>query len=354
MDKLLKELNIDEKLTKPVKKVKKFNKVKDNIPLFEDYNFMSDILMLPMTKHKYRYLLVMVDLATDEFDIEALRTKDSAEVVLAAKRMYKRKHLNQPYASIRTDAGTEFKGEFATYLHKESILHKQGLPGRHKQMSNVESLNRTLGRLFNGYMNSMEEKTGKVYKEWTDVVEKVRKQLNIIRVKDTKKIDHKYPVPDFSKKNKFKEGEFVYRPLDQPRNTLNEKVYGDNFRMGDNRFDAVPRLIKQIVYYSGDVTYRYLLKGLPNVSYAEHELMKADDVEGEDEIGEVKKILDKRFFDEQDHYKIWFYEELKKDAGWYTRTDLMKTIPDLIKEYDKEHKKQPTKKAVKKKAVKKK
>ncbi len=43
-------------------------------------------------------------------------------------------------------------------------------------MSNVESLNTQLGRLLNGYMNKMDEKTGQVYKSWTDTAPTVRKK----------------------------------------------------------------------------------------------------------------------------------------------------------------------------------
>jgi len=55
--------------------------------------------------------------------------------------MFKRKHLNKPYASIRTDDGTEFKGVFKKYLDEERILHRAGLPTRHSQVENAESLN---------------------------------------------------------------------------------------------------------------------------------------------------------------------------------------------------------------------
>lgn len=50
MDKILKELKINEKYSKPVKIKKEFSKVKDNIPLKADYNFMADLLELPETK----------------------------------------------------------------------------------------------------------------------------------------------------------------------------------------------------------------------------------------------------------------------------------------------------------------
>jgi hypothetical protein len=43
MENILKELKINEKYSKPVKIKKQFSKVKDNIPLKADYNFMADL-----------------------------------------------------------------------------------------------------------------------------------------------------------------------------------------------------------------------------------------------------------------------------------------------------------------------
>ena len=57
MDKLIAKLGINEKFTKAIKQPNKFNRVKDNVPLKQDYNFMADLLFLPQTDSGYRYLL---------------------------------------------------------------------------------------------------------------------------------------------------------------------------------------------------------------------------------------------------------------------------------------------------------
>ena len=49
MDALIKKLNIDTKFTKAVKKQKVFNHVKNNIPPVKGYNYMCDLLQLPVT-----------------------------------------------------------------------------------------------------------------------------------------------------------------------------------------------------------------------------------------------------------------------------------------------------------------
>lgn len=181
---------------------KYFNKVKDNVPLIEGYNYMADLLFLPKTKtfgggkkkkkeaysqekqpREYSILLVMVDLATDAFDIEEIPDKESSSVLDGMLRMFRRPYLSQPKASMRTDEGNEFMGVFTLWLRDHNIIHKRGLVGRHSQQANVERLNRTLGELFMGYLNSVELKTGRPYNEWTDILDEVRRKLNAIRKK---------------------------------------------------------------------------------------------------------------------------------------------------------------------------
>ena len=61
MNNILKTLGISEEFTKSCKKQKVFNKIKSNIPMREDYNFMADLLFLPTTKEGYKFLLVVVE-----------------------------------------------------------------------------------------------------------------------------------------------------------------------------------------------------------------------------------------------------------------------------------------------------
>jgi hypothetical protein len=300
---LLESLNINEKFNKRIHKQKEYNHVKDNIPLVEDCNMMADLLYLPQYKG-FKYLFVIVDLASDEFDIEPIKNKEPETVLKAMLKCFKRGYLSKPEYSLKTDGGSEFKGVFHKYLYDESILHKTAIPDRHKSLSNVESLNRQLGRLFNGYMNQREEKTGKVYRNWIEAVPLVREQLNSIRKKKLPKNinSYEYPVPNDVKtvekekvvidkkgkkkiikvsekvliRPKFRVGQMVYRALEAPRNALDKAQPTKNFREGDYSFERVPRRIVDIFTYGGEGDlYRYYLSGLPNVTYSANELMKA-------------------------------------------------------------------------------
>jgi hypothetical protein len=280
MNDILKELGIDEKYSKPVKIKKQFSKVKDNIPLKADYNFMADLLELPETKKGFKYLLVVVDLATDEFDIEPITNNKSLTVVDAMKRMFKRRYIKKPYASIRTDGGAEFKDAFDKFCYENNILHKVGVAGRHQQTANVERLNRELGRLIIGYLNSVEEKELKTFKEWVEIVPKIRTMLNDFRKKpEGDPFTDIYPTVDLKKQPKYKEGDVVYRMSEKPLDALGRKQPTQNFRMGDYRWDIVPRKIVRVLRYAGKVPIRYILENLPNVAYAEYELMPAEEKE---------------------------------------------------------------------------
>jgi len=322
MDKLIKKLNINEEYTK-ARKQKVFNTVKDNVPHVEDYNFMADLLLLPQTKKGFKYLLVVVDLANNDFDIEPLKNKDSKSVLTGFTNMFKRKYIKKPYASIRTDAGPEFKDEFHKYLYENSIMHKVAEPNRHQQLANVESLNKQLGRLFNGYMNSVEAKTNKVYKEWDDVINIVRKDLNEYRKKPTKnRFTEIYPVPEFVEP-KYKVGDLVYYKLDWPESQLGIKQPTPNFRMGDVRYRTIPTKIMKVLHYSGKVPIRYLLNGKPNVSYAESELLPAKEKE---EQFIVERFLKVKTVNKKKFYLVKWKKYKVIDATFEEEKDLIKDV----------------------------
>ena len=325
MNKILKELNINEKYSKPVKIKKEFSKVKDNIPLKADYNFMADLLELPETKKGFKYLLVVVDLATDEFDIEPITNNKSLTVVDAMKKMFKRRYIKKPYASIRTDGGAEFKDAFDKYCYENNILHKVGVAGRHQQTSNVERLNRELGRLFNGYMNAVEEKTGETFKEWVEVVPKVRTMLNDFRKKpEGDPFTDIYPTADLTVQPKYKVHDVVYRISEKPLDALGRKQPTQNFRMGDYRWERIPRKIIRVLRYAGKVPIRYILENLPNVAYAENELMPAEEKQA---MYVVQSVKAKRTMNGVKELLIKW--KGYKKPSWEKYEDIKKTVPNI-------------------------
>jgi hypothetical protein len=274
-----KSFGIDDNLTKVRNKKKKFSKMAGNVPQYEHYNYMADTMFMPTDAFGFKYILVVTDLANHEFDMEPMKHKDADAIMSAMNKIFKREYLDKPEFSIVTDAGTEFQGIFKKWMYDESIYHKVTLPGRHKQLANIDNLINQLNSLFNGLMNKVEMKTGKVSKSWTKHVPQIREMLNEIR-KTELNPDQVYDLPETISsdgkeiKPKFKVGDSVHVLLDRPQNARGETQTG-KFRTGDNRYDIKVRKIKQVLTYAGDVLHRYMVSGIKNVSYTDGELLKA-------------------------------------------------------------------------------
>ena len=289
MNNLKARLGINDKLSKirPVRK--KFNKVKDNIPLHEDFNFSCDLMFMPTDKFGFKYILVCVDLASDEFDIEPLKYKTPEHVLRAFKKMFTRPYLNKPEYTLTSDAGSEFQGVFKKWLFDESIYHKITNVGRHQQLANIDSLIRQLSGLFIGVAMEKEKSTGKLSKGWLTHVDAIREELNKIRKKDLPEdyTTHEYESltthrrvvrgkdeKDELIKPKFNVGDMVHVLLDRPEDSRGNKLTG-RARIGDNRYDRNARRVRQILLYSGTVLHRYLVDGISNVSYSDSEFFES-------------------------------------------------------------------------------
>ena len=341
ISKIFEKLGVDES-DSAVKKMKSvFTKVKDVVFPKGGYNFMADLLELPKTKAGYRYLLVVVDLWSDEFDIEPLKTTQAKEVLEAYKTMVKRGYIDKAQASISVDGGSEFKGVFQKWLYDNNIYRKVSMKNRKTQNANVESLNRTLGRIINGYMNQVEKDTNEEFKEWNNkgTLDIIRKELNEARRRKDGKIEYKqigYDEP------KFKVGDLVQYYLNTPQNIRGEEVRG-KFREGDRRWSLTPRKIVKIIRVAGPITNRYILNYIPNVSYTEDQLRLSKD---EEETFEIKKIIDKnKDEDGNTIYKVWYKGYLKKDAYWIPEDELRRLGADFsIEEYEKSVKKKKRRK----------
>jgi hypothetical protein len=128
-----------------------------------------------------------------------------------------------------------------------------------------------LGRLLNGYLNSKELETGRVYRQWTDVIDINREDLNEIRERPDGDPQKDIMIPPTDAKPKFKINDVVFFKSEKPRNALGQVQPTNNFREGDFRFDITnPKKIKQILYYPNNI--RYILDGKNNVSYTAPEL----------------------------------------------------------------------------------
>ena len=94
--------------------------------------------------------------------------------------------------------------------------------------------------------------------------------------------------------------------------------------MGDYRYDMIPRKIIRVLRYGGAVPIRYLLENLPNVAYAEYELLKAVEKEA---LYQVESVKAKRTMQGQKQLLIKWKNYRK--PSWENYEDIKKTIPNI-------------------------
>jgi hypothetical protein len=219
-------------------------------------------------------------------------------------------------------------------LYDNNILHKIGV--KNTQLANVERLNYELAYLFNEYMNAKEKQTGKVYREWTDVIDIVRHDLNKLRKIDLSKISYfDQPIFNAQEPPKYKINDFVYYKLQEPENALLQKQNTSNFRAGDFRWSQIAKKIVQVIFMNDEPYYRYILSEMPNVSFSEYELKPAKETE---ETYKVRKILDKKVIKRTTYYLIWWKGYKKAESTWESKTELIKDgLKDIILEYEKQN-----------------
>jgi len=271
-NKLLNHFGLDNSYTEVKHKVK-YDSFKDNTYPKQDYNFSMDLLFLPTAKFGFKYLVVVVDNWSNEIDFEPIKDKNPITVLNAFKKIVKRPFLDMPYASIRIDSGTEFKGEFKRFFHDNNILLRVAIAGRHKQNIVAESAIRLISFLLINYMNVKELERGEPYKNWTDMItDEFRKILNNLR-----KIDdvnpHTYLSPSIIMAvNKYNIGDLVVHRLEKTENILGVKNKDGLRRIGDFVYSYNnPKKIEKVLYYPNNI--RYILEGSKNVSYTEDELL---------------------------------------------------------------------------------
>lgn len=309
MNEIFDKLGVDQTFTKQRYKKKRRknvdpveeNHIKNVVPQKANVNFMIDTLFLPETKKGFKYLFVICDLSGNgHFDIEETKDLQQITSLKALKNCLKRKYIkvDKNTFTVASDNGNEWTGVFHQWLWDQNIFHKKTLAGKHSQNSTVESLNKQLARIFNAYMNKMEEETKKVYKEWDEIVPTVRRLLNNYRKKALPK-NPEYPAYDLTvekthtimvkgkkkeitynelPKPKFAVGDEVHLLLWKPKDALGRNQNTENFRAGDYTVEKKIREIEQILYFPDEPKIRYLVSGMKKASFSEQELRRPSDL----------------------------------------------------------------------------
>jgi transposase InsO family protein len=315
----------------------KYPKVKNETFPKRNYNEMADLLMLPKSESSnkkdcgYSYLLTMVDIWSNYCDMEPLKTKTAKETLEAMLRIFKRHYLDPPSASLITDNGGEFKEVFDKWLKDHDILHRFTKPDRHKQLGNIENLNRLVGKIIMTYLTNQEMENDKPCTDWVPLIPKIREQLNDIKTHPKDKDPFTTPM-NISKLNlktppKYKVGDLVHYVIEKP----DDGKFGA-FRSGDRRYSKDVKKIKFVLIYSSPNPYRYLLDGVPNVSYAEAELIPTKSSE---QTYTILKIIDKKTEKGKVYFKVWWKRYKKSESTWQSEEQLKEDgAQEYIDEYE--------------------
>ena len=223
---------------------------------------------------------------------------------------------------------------------KNKVFHKWAYPNNHKQQAPIEGLNNTLSRLFNNYMNKKSLELKKTYKEWTDILDIVRKELNKYRKRDLDKLK-KYQEKFYFSSAKagdpdFKIGDIVHYRLFKPQDINGNEINDKGFRQGDRRISIDAREIVKILYYPDEPFYRYVLKDLNNISFSKYDLKLS---KKQTNTYTVKKIIDKKVENKKTYYLVWWKKYLKRESTWEPKEQLLEDgLEEYIKAYEEEQK----------------
>ena len=337
---VIKDIGINEFYTKADTK-QKYNKFITAVVPEEDFNYMSDLIEMPTTSKGFKWILVVLDLATNVFDIEPMQNKEAVSTLNAFKKIVKRGMLILPEISFKTDGGSEFKGAFQKYLTEHGIMHKTAKAYRKQQMGPVEGLNTTVARILMTYLNDKSMEKGKDYSDWTDILDMVREEVNKYRVRDLDKLrqyqDKRYFDPEVAGDPEFNVGDYVHYKVDRPIDIHGNPINDSKFRAGDRIFSLETRQIDDILCYPSEPYYRYKLHDMVNVSYSASELKPSDK---KDDYYILRKIVGVKTVAKKKYYLCWWKGELKADATWEAVDKLLEDgLANEIAEFEKNNRK---------------
>jgi hypothetical protein len=163
----------------------KFDSVTANTFPVQNHNLMIDTLTLPTTDEGFNRLLVVVDLWSKEIEFEPMIATDNTYDSKSGHRTNKDNGLTsqksldaflaitkrdvitlKDLTSICVDSGSEFKKEFKKYMRNHDILLRTALPGRHRQVANVESANKLIATILFVFMNNVETETNEEFNNY--------------------------------------------------------------------------------------------------------------------------------------------------------------------------------------------
>ncbi len=332
--------NLVVNLTQAPRKAKPINDTKFSVP--KKYAVeQADLLFLP-NDEGYRYALVVVDVATRAMDAEPLKEKKAEAVLKAFKKIYARKYLKWPTKFLQVDSGSEFKSVVAKEFKRRGIIVKVGKAGRHRQQAIVERMNYYIGRVIAMRQLSEELATKETAVEWVEDLPKIVATINKVMTRPENLQLSPSPRCKGEACNVLEAGTRVRVIAEKPMSVVDGKPLVGKFRAGDIRWEKPVRKIKQFIL-SPDQPPMYLVEGIPNVAYTRNQLQVVAEGEEAPRPQSQKKFIIESLEKRQKrkgkiHFWVKWLGYPSSQNTWEPRTELMKSVPDMVKQYEKKHK----------------
>lgn len=270
-----------------------------DVPKKHQY-LMIDIVYFPIDRLQFRYLLVALDVCSNNLDAEEMKVRDANTTLLAFKNILKRRFITLPYTFVMSDSGNEFKGVFNTYLEQKKIIHRTERLGRHTQLSPLNSRIALLSKYLNMSMTNVELRTGNVDKEWRKHLKILIGILNKPQYIKAEKPDIPVinpdtpPVKTYRGMKIYDGGECVRVMLDHATNPVDERKMHGAFRKGDLRYSRRIYRIERIILNVGQVPL-YKVIGIDDCVYNEKQLLPATEEEYEEQENKPTELGDDEY-----------------------------------------------------------
>jgi hypothetical protein len=247
----------------------------DNMPHYQifkaNYLHQGDLLFMP-SFNGFRYVLVITDGHTRKCNAIPIKNKDSATIIKAFDKAYKKNGILEYPTIIGFDPGSEFNNkDVKQYFTEHDVYVKFGQVNRHRSQALVEAKNYTIGNNLNKIMNAKELETGKTNKDWVQYLPKLVKLINDNLPKPITKAISDTPMITKQNNKLLDEGDMVRVALDYPKSASDNKRLHGTFRAGDLRWSRTPHEIEQVNIKPGYPPL-YKIDGYKAVNYTRQQI----------------------------------------------------------------------------------
>lgn len=313
----------------------------------------ADLLYMPEDEN-YKYVLVVVDVATKITDAIPIKTKDALAVKRAFEAVYKRGILKEPKFMMELDDGAEFKGVVKKYFKDDvHVIVKYAKAGRSRQLNFVENRNRLISTALFKRMTAQQLISGQISTEWVQDLPKIISAMNsYYKTQKPKKPISANNVQILLPKGKevvhiLPIGTKVRVVLDKPMETIGNRLHG-KFRSTDIRWDPVVHEITNVILSPAEPVM-YSVDGYEHTAFTRNNLqvVSKDEVypphekvlRSDNGTYMIDKIVGKRRVGNVIEYRIKWKGYASTDNTWEKQKNLLsnKKNKNIIDRYNQDN-----------------